>query len=516
MRRTWIALAATVMAAACVSCGTESAGRSGGEPVMGTTDQVTGLDPAGSYDQGSWLVYGNTFQTLLSFPPGSDQPLPDAARTCGFGNASRTVYRCTLRDGLSFSNGDPLTAQDVAFSFNRIKRINAPEGPAPLLDDLASTTSAGNRVTFRLTTADATFPMKLATGAGSIVDHRVYPADRLLTGNQLVGSGVYRIKDYAVGRTIALEANPKYDGSAKPVNQGATIRYYASSEQLAAALKAGKVDFVPRDLPPATENAYQSGVGTYRTIEASSAMTHSMVFDTTHAPFSDTAVRRAVARLVDRDALSRDVYARTVQPLYSLIPQGIPGHTTAFFDRYGSAPDVAAAAALLHGAGIHTPVKFTLTVSSGVAAVPEADELRDQLNRSGLFSVTVRHADWSDFVKGWSSHHYDAFTVGWSADYPDADDFVAPLLGAAGVFHNGYHSPQIDSLLSRSRTVASRPATNGLFAGIQRREAADTPILPLWQSKDYAVSADDVHGSSLSLSAGGVTCLWLISVGDKS
>lgn len=517
MRRSWTALAcALAVAATCSSCGTGGAGGSGGRPVMGTTDQVSSLDPAGAYDQGSWIVYGNTYQTLLSFGPGSDQPTADAASSCGFTNSARTAYGCTMRTGLRFSNGDSLAAADVAFSFNRIKKINSPEGPAPLLSNVASVAAAGRRVTFRLSTPDATFPMKLATGAASIVDHRVYPADHLLTGDRLVGSGVYEIKDFHQGKVVDLVPNPKYRGSAKVANDGATIRYYTTAAELAAALKKKQVDFVPRDLPPAVENAYENGVGSYQTVEDSSAQTHLMVFDSTHPPFDNPAVREAVARLVDREALARDVYSRTVTPLYSLIPQGILGHTTPFFDQYGSSPDLAEATAALRDAGIHTPVKFTLTVSSGAAALPEGDELRKELDRGGLFQVTVKHLPWTPFVKGWASNEFDAFTVGWSADYPDADDFVAPLLGADGVFHDGYHSALIDSLLNKSRTIASRPATGDLFSGIQSREASDIPILPLWQSKDYAVSAADVHGSSLSLTASGITCLWLISVGGAS
>ncbi len=516
MRRTWIALATAALVTACASCGAGGDGQSEGRPVMGTTDQVTSLDPAGAYDQGSWNVYGNTFQTLLSFPPGSDQPVPDAASSCGFTDSARTTYACTMRSGLEFSNGDPLTARDVAFSFNRIKLINSPEGPAPLMAAVKSVSAAGRRVVFTLSAPDATFPMKLATGAASIVDHLVYPVDHLLTGNRLVGSGVYEIKDYQPGKRIDLVPDPNYNGDAKRVNGGASIRYYPTPAALATALKKKQVDFVPRGLPPAVENAYESGVGTYQTIEVSSSLTHILVFDATHPPFDDSAVRQAVARLVDRQALARDVYGRTVQPLYSLIPQGVLGHTTTFFDLYGSGPDTAKAASALQAAGIHTPVKFTLTVSSGAAAVPEATALADELNHSGLFSVTVRHVEWATFQKGWTAHSFDAFTVGWTADYPDPDDFVAPLLGADGVFHDGYRSPAIDSLLTRSRTVASRPSTSELFSQIQTREADDSPILPLWQSKDYAVSAADVQGSALSRSASGITCLWLIGVGASA
>jgi peptide/nickel transport system substrate-binding protein len=516
MRRSWIALVCAAVVATCTSCGANGDGQSGGHPVMGTTDQVTGLDPAGAYDQGSWTVFGQVFQSLLSFPSGSDQPQPDAAKSCGFAGSSSTTYTCTMRSGLKFSNGDPLTAQDAAFSFNRIKAINAPEGPESLLSNIASVSYSGDKVTFHLSEPDATFPMKIATGAGSLVDHRIYPAKKLLAGDKLVGSGVYKISKFSKGKVVELAPNTNYQGSAKLLNAGATIRYYNTSDQLAAALKKKQVDFVPRDLPPNVENQYENGVGTYQTFEAPDPLTHLLVFDATRAPFNDPAVRRAVAMLVNRETIARDVYARTVQPVYSMIPQGILGHNTAFFDKYGEDPDPAKAAATLHQAGIHTPVKFTITVSSGVAAVPEGKELAKELNSSGLFQVSVQHVDFGTVVNGWAKHKFQSFTIGWSVDYPDADDFVDPMLGADNVFHDGYHSPQIDALLKQSRTMNNRSATTDLFGQIQDQEATDVPILPLWQSKDYAVNASDVHGSSLSLSAAGITCLWQISVGTGS
>ncbi len=516
MRRTWIALAAVVLAAAsCSSCGASKAAQRG-QPVMGTTDLVTSLDPAEAYDEGSWQVFGNTFQTLLDFPPGSDQPVPDAASGCRFTDKAYTTYQCTVRDGLHFSNGDDVTAADVAYSFQRIKRINSPKGPGPLLSTLTSVEAAGRQVTFHLAAPDATWPSKLATGAGAIVDHRVYPMDRTLTGNRLVGSGVYQVKDYVPGKKLVLTPNARYRGAANRVNDGAVIRYYATPDQLASALHKHDVDFVPNGLPPTAQRTYESGSAGFQTVQQTSTDTHLLVFDTTRAPFTDPNVRRAVAQVVDRQALARDVYLRTVQPLYSLIPQGVVGATTAFFDRYGAAPDTGKARALLNASGVHVPVSFTLTVASGSAVSHEADALQSQLNKSGLFSVTVKHVAWSDFAPGFAAHRFDAFTVSWSPDYPDPDDFIAPLIGSASVFHTGYSNSTVDRLISQTRAAASRPDTAGSFAHAQDLEAADAPILPLWQGKSLAVSRSAITGASLSRTVTGVTCLWVLGVGSAA
>jgi peptide/nickel transport system substrate-binding protein len=516
MRRTRIVLASALVVALCSSCSDGGDSAQGGHPVMGTTDLVSNLDPAGAYDQGSWILFGNTFQTLLSFPPGGDQPKPDAAKSCTFSSGG-TVYTCVLRAGLKFSNGDPLTAQDVAYSFNRVKRINSPVGPGSLLSNLDSTTASGDTVTFRLSAPDATFPMKISSGAGEIVDSKVYPADKLLGGNKLVGSGPYELADYTTHKQADLAVNPDYHGIDKVANAGTTIKYYATGDALAAALKDKQVDFVPRDLPPAVENAYQNSSGSYQTLAISSGTENILVFDATHDPFDQLAVRKAVASLVNRAKLSDSVFQHTVEPLYSLVPQGVIGHDTAFFDAYGPDPDVQAATQDLRQAGVRTPVKFTLSYATGPAPKPEAQELARELNSSGLFDVSIQQVKTlGDLEAGWEKNKYDAFTVGWSADYPDADDFIAPLLEAQGVFNNGYHSDAIDTWLKESRTMTTRADADGLFAKIQKLEAADVPILPLWQSKDYAVTSSDVQGSALSTTASGVTCLWMVGIGGTS
>ncbi len=527
MRRTGIVLASALVAVLCTSC-SDGDGHDGGHPVMGTTDLVSNLDPAGAYDQGSWILYGNVFQTLVSFAPGVDQPKPDAAKSCVFSD-HETVYTCTMKPDLKFSNGDPLTAADVAFSFNREKAIydiaqrssNGRQtygGAWPLLSGLQSTTASGNTVTFKLSAADATFPMKISSGAGAIVDHKVYPADKLLGGGKLVGSGPYSLKSYSDQKQIVLAVNGNYHGEFTPHNTGATIKYYQDPQALATALKQKKVDFVPRDLPPTVENAYENGSGSdYQTVSISSGTERILVFDGTHAPFDKVAVRQAVAALVDRGTLAEKIFQHTVTPLYSLLPQGVPGHANAFFDAYGTGPDSIMAADILHRAGVHTPVKFTLSYSTGSAPTLEAQELAKELDSSGLFDVTLHHvASLRVMENGWSNNDYDAFTVGWSSDYPDPDDFIAPLLESNGVFSDGYDNPSITSWLRQSRTMVNRGDADSLFAKVEKQEAHDVPVLPLWQSKDYAVSAADVQGASLSTNATGVTCLWQISVGATS
>src|SRR5262249_50305822 len=129
-----------------------------GTVIMGTTDTIVSADPAGSYDLPSWTLQYNVYQQLLEVPPGTSNVEPSAASCDWHGT---TTYICTMKSGQAFSNGDPVTAQDVVYSFNRVLKINDPSGPGSLFAPMKTVTASGNTVTFKLSAPDAAWPYVL-------------------------------------------------------------------------------------------------------------------------------------------------------------------------------------------------------------------------------------------------------------------------------------------------------------------------------------------------------------------
>lgn len=367
MRNQWpvLPVVAGLASGLLTGCGTGSgdAGGTGSSLVMGMSDDVLATDPASGYDPGSWLLFNNVFQSLLSFPNGGTEPQPEAARSCGFTDTSTTVYRCTLRDGLQFSNGDALTSEDVRFSFDRTLKINDAAGPAimfPMLDKVEAPDE--KTVVFRLKVPDATFPSKIASGAGSIVDHKQYDADGLRKDGEAVGSGPYKLDSFGDDKAV-LSVNDSYKGTAKVKNSGVTLKFFHGDQSaLKKNLLANKIDIAYRGLSAGDiadiQNADNSSKA--EVVEGSSAEVQHLVFNMHDPVAGKLGVRKAIAYLIDRDALIKDVYEGTATPLYSIIPAGIAGHNTAFFDTYGASPSPAKAASALKGAGITGKVKLTL------------------------------------------------------------------------------------------------------------------------------------------------------------
>ncbi|MEV8552054.1 ABC transporter substrate-binding protein [Streptomyces glaucescens] len=522
MRKQWpvLPLAAGLASGLLTGCGTENggAGESGSSIVMGMSDDVLATDPASGYDPGSWLLFNNVFQSLLSFPKGGTEPEPEAAQQCSFTDTATKVYECTLKDGLKFSNGDPLTSEDVKFSFDRLLKIGDPDGPAimfPMLDSVE--TPDAKTVVFRLKVPDATFPSKIASGAGSIVNHREYDGGKLREDGQAVGSGPYKLDSFDEDRAV-FSVNEHYQGNAEPANSGVTIKFFHGDRTaLKQALLDDEIDIAYRGLSAADiadiEKA-DSDAGV-EVIEGTSAEVQHLVFNMDDPVAGKLSVRKAIAHLIDRDALIEDVYQGTATPLYSIIPAGIGGHNTAFFDTYGASPSKAKAAAALSADNITGKVKLTLWSTPsryGPATDEELQAIAGQLNASGLFQAKVKSVPFDQYEKDIEAGKYGVYVKGWVPDYPDADNFTAPFFGKGNVLGNNYANDTITgTLIPRTAAQSDRAATDKDYGVLQDIVADELPVLPVWQAKQYAVVRDGVYGLEYCLDASTVFRFWELS-----
>lgn len=502
-------------------CGSESGGSASGgsSVVMGMSDDILATDPASGYDPGSWLLFNNVFQSLLAFPKGGTDPEPDAAKECTFTDTATQVYECTLKDGLRFSNGDPLTSEDVKFSLDRTLKINDENGPAIMFAALDKVeTPDKHTVVFRLKVPDATFPSKLASGAGAIVDHKEYDSGSLRKDGKAVGSGPYKLDSFSDGQAV-FSANDNYKGSIKRKNSGVTLKFFHGDQAaLKKALLDAKIDIAYRGLT-ATDitDVQHSSSKDVEVVEGSSAEVQHLVFNMDDPVAGKLAVRQAIAHLIDRDALIKDVYEGTADPLYSIIPAGIVGHNTAFFDRYGARPSKTKAEAALREGGITGKVALTLWSTPsryGPATDQELKTIAAQLNASGLFTADVKSVAYDQYEKDIAAGKYGVYVKGWVPDYPDADNFTAPFFGAGNVLNNNYANETITgSLIPRTAAETNRANTDRDYGELQDIVAAQLPVLPVWQAKQYAVTRDNVYGLEYCLDASTVFRFWELSKG---
>ncbi|MFF3847949.1 ABC transporter substrate-binding protein [Streptomyces sp. NPDC002328] len=487
-----------------------------GPIVVGTTSAPSTLDPAAAWD-GSWELFRNVYQTLLAYPNGATTPQPDAAKNCQFTDASSRTYRCELREGLTFSNGDKLDAEAVKHSVDRIKAINAPTGPAGLLGSLEKVTVNGDReILFQLNKADATFPFVLATPALSIVDPEDYPANALRKDDGLVGSGPYRLEKYEDARQAELVRNDGYKGYADPKNDAVTIRYFQDSGAMVKALRDKQIDITYQGLAADDIVALETegDAGGLQLVEGAASNINYLVFNPKDKYANQLPVRRAIAQVIDRPAIAHKVYKDTVDPLYSMVPKGLTGHTTAFFDDFGK-PDPAKAREILEDADITTPVPLTLWYTTdryGSDTALEFKEIKAQLEASGLFEVTLKSRPWNTYVVGYQNGEYPVFGRGWSPDFPDADNFIAPFVGEQNALGTPYPAKKITQvLLPRSRQESDRANVVKDFQEAQQILVDEARLLPLWQGKQYIAANEDISGGERSLDPSTIMMVWELS-----
>ncbi|MEV5728607.1 MULTISPECIES: ABC transporter substrate-binding protein [Streptomyces] len=531
MNRKTLVLPAVVglLAPALAACGGSDSGSGGGDAIaVGTTDRFIAsedapapLDPAYAYDVGTWNVLRQTVQTLMIQPRGEGEPVPEAAESCGFTDTGNERYSCRLRDDLTFANGDPVTAADVKYSIDRARSLKADSGVFALLSTIDTVETQGDReVIFHLRTADATFPYKLSTPVAGIVNPDDYPKDKLRDGFAVDGSGPYTLEaEEKNGELVkaVFTKNPSYKGALTVNNDKVELVSYTDADAMGEALDKGDIDLMSRTMTP--QQIQRLGTDAPEgvdLVDMPGLEIRYLAFNTDAPAVRSKAVRQAMAQIVNRGELVSKVYGSQAEPLYSLVPATVTGHSNSFFNEYGD-PSVAKARAILAKADITTPVKLTLHYTTdhyGSATKQEFELLKKQLDDSGLFDVDIQGTPWSTFRPAGQKGSYEVYGMGWFPDFPDADNFLAPFLDKDNFLGSPYANSQVrNSLIPQSRREADRIGAADSLTRIQDIVAEDVPVLPLWQGKQYVAARDDITGAAYALNSSSTLQLWELGRG---
>jgi peptide/nickel transport system substrate-binding protein len=530
-----IAVAAALALAACGAGkkdngtgGSSGSTNKGNAITIGTTDSVIALDPAGSYDFGSLTLEENLYQFLMQVPAGQKAPVPDAAQSCKF--TKPTEYTCTMRPGLKFSNGDPLTAKDVAFSFTRVVKINNPNGPASLLGSMKSVAAPNDStVVFTLKNPnDQTWPFVLGTSAGPIVDSKVFPPTKLLPDNEIVGSGPYKLSSYDKNQLVQLVANPNYSGPNTAKSSPITMKYYTTSDNMKLDIQSGAIDVAYRTLSPTDIDSLKSD-SNVKVLTGSGGELRYIVFNLKTMPGDNEAqklaIRHAMAYSIDRQDLATNVYKGTYQPAYSMVPQGIAYATEPFKQVYGDKPNKEKAQQALQAAGVQTPVSLNIDYVSdghyGPVSGDEYNEIKRQLEATGLFKVQIHGIAYTTYSAERVKDTYPIYQLGWFPDFVDGDNYLFNFLNPENFVHAHYCDNQgptapcvqdgVLPLLTKEETQTGQARADA-FAQIQMKLATGTmPYLPLLSGYQVAVTGTNISGVQETLDPTYLFRMWLIS-----
>ncbi|WP_325090956.1 ABC transporter substrate-binding protein, partial [Leucobacter sp. M11] len=380
-----------------------SGGDGGNDPVtVALTGEPTNLDfttTAGSAIPQA--VMSNIYEGLVEIDQqGEIQPLLAESWTV---SEDRKTYTFTLQEGVTFSNGEPFTADDVKFSLERVSSDAWTSSLKAKMDVVESVTVVSDtEVTVALSQPSNAWLFNLGTPVGAMFDESGV-AD---LANDPIGTGPYVLDEWKRGDSIVLSTRDDYWGEA-PAVSGVTLKYFADAVATTNALKTGDVDVVYNMQVPELVDSFASD-DAFQVLEGTSSGEVSLSLNNKAAPFDDVRVRQAVLYAIDEQAIIDTAwngfgsvvatYATPTDPYYEDLT-----------DVY--AHDPAKAKALLKEAGQENlSIEFTVPTRPYADAVSEI--VVSQLKDVGI-TATIKSAEfpavWIDEV--FTKHDYQMTTV---------------------------------------------------------------------------------------------------------
>ncbi len=230
--------------------GAEPASGSTDTIIIGTTDEVHSLDAQDAYATHDWEILKNTGVPLLKYEAGTSDLVLGAAAEMPTPSEDGTQWTFTLKDGITFADGTPLTAQDYVRSWERIGLEGDVSGLMQLYIESVEAPD-DSTVVFNLTAPFGFFPALSATAPLIPSNPNQYPVDELVFFPETIdGIGPYRMVSYTAGEQMVLEANTDYFGEDAPIIPTVIVRYFADPTTMANAVESGEIDVAWRVLGP--------------------------------------------------------------------------------------------------------------------------------------------------------------------------------------------------------------------------------------------------------------------------
>lgn len=368
-----------------VACGTAGASQQAAPATsVGATPNATlrviqtqtpaNLDPhSTSIEKFSFL--DQLFNTLITLEPGG--AVKPALAVSWTYNATHTQMTVHLRPGVKFSNGKPLTAQDVVFNIDRIQKPLTKSQLLLLAQGDKATAVGSNTVVLNFPNAGASNEaIDLLAGL-----YIVYPASNSSIARQPIGTGPFAIASYSPGQDLRLKKNPYYWQAGLPYLANVDIRFLSDSAAMVSNLEAGQADLIR--LPPDNQVATLKNKG-FNVITANAGTVYDLLFNVSAPPFNNLLVREAVNEAINRKSLVTLGLFGVGGAQCDMFAQGGPAYS-ATLD--GSCPyDPAKAKQLLAQAGY--PKGFSTTIDLSTAQFP-ADGAFAQIIQSELAKIGV-------------------------------------------------------------------------------------------------------------------------------
>jgi peptide/nickel transport system substrate-binding protein len=463
-----------------------------------------GLDPAEETDGESALVFANVFDTLVQYKQGSTTELEPALAVRWEEASDHRSMTFTLREGVTFHDGRPCDAEAVATSFERQRdpshrfRFMPSYAYWDSMFQSVEKTVAVDAKTVRFEFREPAPPFflrLLAMFSASIVSPGALEKGKDFVARNAVGTGAFRFASWD-GEEITLRANDAWWGGRPKIDR---LVFVVVPEVRTAfvRLETGQVHGI--DNVDAQDVSRVERDGRLRLHRVPGMNVCYLTLNNERPPFDDARVRRAVALAIDKARIVAAGYDGHAIPARTLVPPTVDGHA-----KLRDQPrDVEKARSLLAEAGVRD-AKVTLSFGSNPRPyMPRphvvAAQVREDLAEIGI-EVTLKKEEWNPLLDQLSNGEHQMALIGWSADVPDADNFLYVLLdkdaatkGSANNY-SFYRSEAFHELVLAARRAHDPAERRALYERAQRLADEEAPLVPLVHTPRTAATLATVEG----------------------
>jgi len=477
-------------------------------------DDITSLDPAEAFEYTGTEIDGNAYRKLVTTPNADPARLVgDLAEAWEIGGDSRT-FTFRLKDGPKFSSGNPVTAEDAAFSLQRAVALN--KAPAFIVNQFGFTRdNAGQRIratgprTLVIETAEPTAPSfllySLSANVGAVVEKAAALAraqgDDLGNGwlkQNSAGAGPYQIRAWRASESVTLEANPYADPA--PRTRRVVLRHVPDPSAQLLGLQRGDID-IARNLGADQIRQLQNDPR-FAILPQRKASLMYISLSQRHPALARPEVRQAIKLAIDYEAIQQNIVPTTYDVHQAFLPEGLPGALT---DK-PFARRVDEARALLRRVGLADGFEVALDYSSNPPISDIAQAIQANLATIGI-RVRMIPGEMRQVITKTRARQHEMAIVRWGSDYFDPHSNAEAFSMNPDNSDNARNrtlawraSWEIPELTQRTADAAKdtdaarRVAT---YLALQREHQQVAPFVIMFQEIEVAVLRAGVTGLEL-------------------
>jgi len=468
-----------------------AAAKRGGTLKAALTGEPDSLDPAKSQIYTGAQVYDNIFSKLVDIDQ-HQKFYGVLAKSWHQTDAKTWVF--DLKQGVRFHNGEPFTAQDVKYTFERILAPKTGSGYAPLYTAIARVQVVNpHRVVFHLKSPFGPFLTNLANN-GEIVNRKAIEGSKNPARNP-VGTGPFQFVKWVQGDQVTLKRFDGYFEPGKPYLDGIQFKFLPVDQSRIDALRSGDLDWLDAIPLQQLGALMHDGSATYVGSKLA-GIPDFLSMNVKKPPFNNKALRQAVAWALDKDEIRAVAYFGAGENGSEEVPSVSIWHDGT--DPYKGGPNLAKAKQLLNASGHGNG----LTVQYlGLPQYPEllktGEVVQQQLKKIGI-TMNIQQVDVSVWFDRFSKGNYQ-ITSAYQERTIDPDNFYSLVLkSGAAINATGYSNPKVDALIDRAARETKFAKRKALYSQLRKIVFDDVPLIFVHYETLNYLMRKNVHGSTIT------------------